>query len=136
MECSRQNFFVFLGSFLLFYPTNNPQKWKFWKNEKIAWRYDHFTQVYHKWQSYEVWFLRYEAWRTEFFVILDCFLPFYPHNKMKNQNVEKLKKTPGDIIILHKCTPNHDNMLYYSLDMACNRFNCFSFWAIFALLPP
>ena len=49
-----------------------------------------------------------------------------------NQNFEKLKKKSGDIIILHKCTKNHDYMLYCSLDMAHNRSNCyFSVWAIF-----
>ena len=64
-------------------------------------RYYHFTHVCHKWQSYDVWFLRYEGRRTEFFPIFDRFLPFYPRNKPKNQNFEKLKKKPGDIIILH-----------------------------------
>ena len=145
--------------------------------------------MYHKWQSYDVWFLRYGVWQTEFFVILDHFLPFYPPNnpknqnfeKMKkilqillfytsvpqmtmiwymvpeiwsvmdriflsfwtifwpfyspnnpnNQNFEKLKKIPEDIIILDKCSKNHDHMLYCSLDMVHNRFNYFSFWAIF-----
>ena len=39
---------------------------------------------------------------------------------------------PGDIIILHKCSKNHDHMLYYSWDMAFDKCNChFSFWAIF-----
>ena len=43
-----------------------------------------------------------------------------------------MKKKPGDIIILHKCTKNHDLMLYHSWDMAYDRCNCyFSFWAIF-----
>ena len=79
-----------------------------------------------------VWFLRYEAWQTEFFVIFDRFLPFYPPSNPKNQNFEKRKKVPGDIIILHKCTKNHDHMVNCSLDITCNRFNCyFSFWAIF-----
>ena len=32
----------------------------------------------------------------------------------KNQNFEKMKKTPGDITILHQCTKNLDHMLYYS----------------------
>ena len=68
---------------------------------------------------------------NNFFVILDCFLPFYPPNNPKNQNFEKLKKIPGDIIILHKCTKNHNHMLYCSLDMARNKHNYFSFWAIF-----
>ena len=48
------------------------------------------------------------------FIILDHFLPFYPHNNLKNPNFEKLKKMPGDIIILHKCTKNHDHMLHCS----------------------
>ena len=38
------------------------------------------------------------------------FLPFYPPNNPKNQNFEKLKENTGDIIILHKCTKNHDHM--------------------------
>ena len=50
--------------------------------------------------------MRYGAQRTEFFVILDHFLPFYPCNNLKNQNVEKMKKTPGDVIILPLCTTN------------------------------
>ena len=57
----------------------------------------------------------------EFFVILGRILPFYPSNNTKNQNFEKLKKMSGDNIILHKCAKNHDLMLYYSLDMVCNR---------------
>ena len=146
--------------------------------------------MYHKWQSYDVWFLRYWAQWTKFFVILDHFLPFYPHNNPKNQSFEKMKKntwryiilhmrtineshmmygswdmkfdgqdflsfltvfcpftvlttqkikilknwkkTTGDIIILHKCSKNHDHMLYCSLDMAHNRCKCyFSLWATF-----
>ena len=48
-----------------------------------------------------------------FFAILSQFLPFYPTNNPKNQNFEKMtKKTSGDIIVLHKCTENHDHMLY------------------------
>ena len=65
------------------------------------------------------------------------FLPFYPPNSPKNQNFEKMKKMPGDIIILHKCVKNHDHMLYCSWDMACDRCNCyFSFWAIFCPFTP
>ena len=138
--------------------------------------------MHHKWQSYDVSFLRYGAQQAEFFVILDrflpfypimdpenqnfqemkitpediiillmrtindshmmygswdswdmeCnFLPFYPANNLKNQNFEKLRKAPWDIIILHKCTKNHDHMLYCSSDMAHNGCNYFSFGAIF-----
>ena len=44
------------------------------------------TNLYHKWQSYDVWFLWYGSWQTDFFVLLDHFLPFYPFNNPKNHN--------------------------------------------------
>ena len=59
--------------------------------KKKNWRY-HFTNVYQKWQSYDVWFLRCEARQTELFVILDHFLHFYPTNNLKKQNFDKMKK--------------------------------------------
>ena len=52
-------------------------------------------KYYQKWQSCDVWFLRYGAWWAEPFVILDHFLTFYPANNLKNQNFEKMKKMPG-----------------------------------------
>ena len=55
--------------------------------------------MHHKWQSYDVWFLRYEARQTEYFVILDRFLPFYLSNDLENKNFEKMKKAPGHIIL-------------------------------------
>ena len=54
-----------------------------------------------------------ECNRQNFFVILNCVLPFYPPNNMKNQNFEKIKNPPGDIIILHRCNIN-DNHMYGS----------------------
>ena len=130
--------------------------------------------MYHKWQSYDVWFLRHGAQQTEFFVILGHFLPFHPtqqkikilkkwkkrlnmykctknhdhmlyytwdkhmtgvilifhfvlflpfytSNSPTNQNFTKLKKAPGDNIILHICTKNYDHIMYGSWDMVCNR---------------
>ena len=41
--------------------------------------------------------------QAEFFVILDRFLPFYPPMDPENQNFEKMKKPPEDMIILHMC---------------------------------
>ena len=62
--------------------------------------------------------------------------PSPPSNSLKNKNLNKMKKKPRYIIILHKCTKNHYYMLYCSWDMAHEECNCcFSFWAIFALLP-
>ena len=64
------------------------------------------------------------------------FLPFYPPNNSKNQNFEKLKKTPGDIIILHMCTINDNHMMYGSWDMKRDRQNFLSFWTVFCHFAP
>ena len=63
--------------------------------------------------------------------------PFYPLNSLKKGNFKKMKNMPGDIIILHNCTKNHDHMLYRSWDMVRDRCNCyFSIWAIFCPFTP
>ena len=41
------------------------------------------------------------------------FALFLPDNP-KYQNFEKMEKRPGDIIILHNCTKNHDDMVHCS----------------------
>ena len=69
------------------------------------------------------------------FFILGYFFPFYPPNSLKNQNLKTMKK-PGVTMILHKCTKNHDHMLYCSRDMACDRCNYFSFRDIFYPFAP
>ena len=88
-------FFLILDHFLPFYlkPNYNPENQNFEKKEKNTWRYHYFTQVYHIWQSYDIWFLRYEVLRMEFFVILGHF--FYllsPPNSPKNKNIKKNQK--------------------------------------------
>ena len=45
------------------------------------------------------------------FGLFSAILPFYPPNNPKNQNVEKMKKKPGDVIILHRCTKNYNQMM-------------------------
>ena len=56
-----------------------------------------------------------EIWNaTEFFVILDHFLPFYPHMDPENQNFGKMEKIPEDIIILPMCTINDSHMMHGS----------------------
>ena len=106
-----------------------PKKSKFWKNEN-RWKY-HFIHAYQKSQSYDVQFLRYGVRQIEFFAILCHFLPFYTTSNLQNQNFEKMKKTPGDIIGLHKCTINANHIMYGSLDMQHDRQNFLSFWTIF-----
>ena len=45
-----------------------------------------------------------ECDRHKFLSFWTIFRPFTPPNNLKNQNFAKMKKTPGDIIILHICT--------------------------------
>ena len=48
-----------------------------------------------------------------------------------------MKKTPGDIVILHKCTKNHAHMLYCSkMWPVTDAIVIFHFGLFFALLPP
>ena len=48
-----------------------------------------------------------------FFVFLGYFLALYLPNP-ENQNFEKMKKTPEDIIILHMSTINQNHVMYDS----------------------
>ena len=73
----------------------------------------------------------------------NCYFSFwtilYPFTLLtapKKEDFTKMKKTPGDVIILHKCTKNHDYVLYCSWDMVRDRCNYFSFWANFCPFTP
>ena len=52
--------------------------------------------------------------RQKFLSFRAIFLPFYHSNNPQNQNFEKMKKIPGDIIILLLCTTNDNHMMYSS----------------------
>ena len=65
------------------------------------------------------------------------FFALLPPKNSKSQNFEKMKKTPGDITILHECTKHQDHMLYCSWDMVHGGCNCyFSFWIFFFTFNP
>ena len=61
-----------------------------------------------------------EIWSTtdriffSFWTIFCPFTPPTPSDNPENQNFEKMKIAPGDIIILHKCTINDNHMIYGS----------------------
>ena len=87
--------------------------------------------------NHDVLFLRHIE--TECFVILDHFLPIHHPDNLEYQNFEKLKKRPGDIIILHMCTINDNDTVYGSWDRwyiwsATDIIFC-HFGSYFALLP-
>ena len=82
------NFGTFLAS-LIPLKTRKIRILKKWKN---CWRHHFAHVVFQKLQSYEVPFLRYRMRQTEFFVVLDHFLPLHHPNNPENQNFEKVKR--------------------------------------------
>ena len=126
-----------MGHFCLFI-SQQPVKSQFWKNEKKAWRYSHFTHVHHKWQSYDVWFLRYGVQQTKFFVILDhFFFPFYPLTTWKIKILKKWKKTL-EISPFYTNVPKILIIDYTVPEIQCmaDVIFIFHFGLFFALLPP
>ena len=122
---------VILGHFLPFYPLQTP-KIKILKNENICCRYHHFTHVYQKSQSYDVWFLTYGVRQLKIIKALEDITHFTnSYHKWQSYDIWffrygvqqtrkkqpgkskfwKTEKSPGAIIILHKCTKNRDHML-------------------------
>ena len=89
--------------------------------------------MYQKSWSYAILFLRYDGYNCYFsFWAIFCTFTSLTAKKNKIPNKWKKKqKTTGDIIIVHKCTKNHDHILYCSWDMVRDECNYFSFWAIF-----
>ena len=139
MEWQKQNFLSLLAIFCPFTPPPplHPltiQKTKILKKWKKAWIYYHFTQLYHKWQSSNVRFLR--AQQTEFFVTLHNFLPFYPTNNPKNQKFLKMKKHLA-ISSFYTIAPKIQ-ICYTVPEIWCmtDVIFIFHFGLFFALLPP
>ena len=128
-RCDRQKFLSFWVIFCPFssLTSSKIKISKLKKHLEILWFY---TFAPYKWQLYYVWFLKYGVRQTSFFVILNHFLPFYPPMDPENQNFEKMKKTPEDII-LQMCTINDNLMMYGSWNVECDRQNFLSFWTIF-----
>ena len=93
-EWDRQNFLSFWTIFCPFALYKNQN----FNIEKNTWRYYHFTHLHHKWQSCDVWFLSYGVQWTEFFIILDCFLLFYPPKQPKKSKFWKNEKNGMDIL--------------------------------------
>ena len=87
--------------------------------------------MHQKCQSYDVWFLWYGAQQTDFFVILDNFLPFYHPTDPENQNFAKMNNTTENIVILKIHTINDSQMMYGLWDIEHERHNFLSFWTIF-----
>ena len=75
--------------------------------------------------------------RQNFFVILGKFLPFYPAPSLTpwKMKISKMKKKPWRYHHLHKCTKNHDHLLYCSRDMAHVGCNCYFHFGLSDIFP-
>ena len=64
-------------------------------------------------------------------------MSFYPlPDNPENQQFDKLKIVPGDIIILHMYTINDNHVIGDSCDMECDAHIFLSSWTIFCLFTP
>ena len=93
-----------------------------------------YTQVHHKWQSYDIWFLRYQLQQTDSFVIFGHVLPL---TAQKMKILWNWKKAPGDIIILHKSV-SEIIIIGYTVPELCvpDVIVTFHFELFFTLSPP
>ena len=128
-------FFVILDDFSPFYRHNNPKNQNFEKMKKISGEIIilHKCTINDNHMMHSSWDMKRNGRN---FLHFGPFLPFYPTNNPKSQNFQKLKKTLGDIINLHKCTINDNHMMYGSWDMKCDGQNLLSFWTVFCLFTP
>ena len=129
-KARRTEFFVILGHFLHFDPPNNPKKFKFWKKSlEILSFYICVSQM----TSGDICFLRSGVWDS----LLSFWAIFCPHNLMTTPKIKiwkNWKKKPGDIILLHMCTINQDQMMDGSWDIRREGQSFLSFWGIFCHL--
>ena len=71
-----------------------------------------------------------------YFSFWATFFPFTPQEPKKPKFWKNENKMPRDIIILHMCTKNYDQMMHSSWDMVHDGCNYFPFWAIFCPFIP
>ena len=57
-----------------------------------------------------------EIWSATEKLFCHCgpIFAFFVPTTQKIKIIKKMKKAPGDIIILHMCTKNYDHMMYHS----------------------
>ena len=128
------HFELFLALLLL--PPNNPENQNFVKI-KNTWRYHHFTKVYLKWQSYNIWFQWYEVQQDFFCHFGPYFCPFTPLTNQKIKMLKKWRKKHLEISSFYTNVTKILIILYCSWDMVHDASNSyFSFWAIFWPLTP
>ena len=123
--------FCHFGPYFAFLLPWRLRKSKFWKN---TWRSYHFTHVYLKLQSYDVWFLSYGVWRTDFFCHFGPFFVLLPTTR-KMKILKKWKKCM-EISSFYTSLPWITIIwcMVPAIWSVTDRFFCHS-WTFFAFLP-
>ena len=125
MECLHRHNVLSVQAIFCFFTPLLASETKIWKKCKKTPGHLillHMCTINQDHMMYVYWDMKFN--RQNFFVILGNFLPFYPLTPWK-MKISKMKKNPGDIIIWHKCTKNHDHLLYCSRDIAHDGCNCY-----------
>ena len=123
-------FFVILDHFLPFYHSP-PKKSKKIPRDIILL----YIHLYHKWRSYDIWFLKYKCNRQKFLSFWAIFCPFTTLTTQKINILKNWKKLL-EILSFYICIPwqSYDVWLLRYLAQQTDFF--FSFWAIFCPPPP
>ena len=122
--------FCHFGPFFALLPPNKLKNQNFEKMKKKRLEISLFyTCVPQKWQSCDVWFLRYGAQRTEFlsFWIVFCLFTALMTQKIK---ILKIWKNTWRYHHFTHVYHNDNHMMYGSWDMECDRI-FLSFWTVF-----
>ena len=123
----------------IFYPPphpNNPKKTKFQKKiEKCLEILSFYTCV--PWMII-IWCMIPDIWSATDRIFLSFWTTFCLFIILMTQEIKilKNKKTPGEIIILHKCIINDNHMMYGSWYMKHDGQNFLSFWTVFGPFTP
>ena len=147
MECDERNFLSCQTNICPFIPLTAPKIKIFKKIRKmpgdiIIWHMCNMNHVWLTWLTYdvyyEVWFLRYGPQRTEFFVILDHFLPFYTLTTQKIIILKKMKKNIWRYTHFKHVYPKSWLYVTFFLRLRCvmNVIFTFHFGLFFVLLQP
>ena len=134
----RQNFVSFYNVFCPFTTQKmHPENQNFKNKENKAWRYYHFLHVCHKWQSYDIWFLRSGVQQTEFLSFWTIFCPFI---LLTSRKIKILKKWNNHMEISSFYTSVPKIMIICctvpEIQHMTDVIFIFHFGLFFALLPP
>ena len=121
-------FFVILGHFLPFYPSN-PKNQNFAKIKKLSGDIIilHMCTI-----MAVIWCMVPEIWSmtNRIFCHFGLFFALLPPWQPKKSNFWKNEKKPPADIILHRCTTHNNHIMNGSWDIKHNRQNFLSFWTI------